>query len=106
MREIYSFNDDWVFSKTSERPLTFPSLWEKVTLPHTWNSEDGQDGGNDYWRGKATYAKSFGYPRIEDGSQVYLEFKAVAMTAEVFLNGRHVASHRGGFSLFRVDIKH
>lgn len=104
MREIYQFNDDWVFSKTSERPNSFPSNWEKVTLPHTWNNKDGQDGGNDYWRGKATYAKAFGYPRIEEDSQVYLEFKAVAMTAEVFLNGGHIATHKGGFSLFRVEI--
>ena len=22
-----------------------------VDLPHTWNGTDGQDGGNDYWRG-------------------------------------------------------
>ena len=22
-----------------------------VALPHTWNNLDGQDGGNDYWRG-------------------------------------------------------
>ena len=26
-----------------------------VALPHTWNNLDGQDGGNDYWRGIGTY---------------------------------------------------
>ena len=26
-----------------------------VALPHTWNALDGQDGGNDYWRGIGTY---------------------------------------------------
>ena len=26
-----------------------------VALPHTWNALDGQDGGNDYWRGVGVY---------------------------------------------------
>ena len=30
---------------------------ETVALPHTWNAFDGQDGGNDYYRGKCYYAK-------------------------------------------------
>ena len=28
---------------------------ENVALPHTWNALDGQDGGNDYWRGVGVY---------------------------------------------------
>ena len=50
MRRTISFNDSWKFKKTSEVPSTFPNSWEAVTLPHTWNNIDGQDGGNDYWR--------------------------------------------------------
>ena len=48
MRRTISFNDSWKFKKTSEVPSTFPNSWEAVTLPHTWNNIDGQDGGNDY----------------------------------------------------------
>ena len=33
--------------------------YASVALPHTWNALDGQDGGNDYWRGTAMYAKTF-----------------------------------------------
>ena len=48
MRKILSFNNDWRFIKTSSDSsalLTADS--EAVTLPHTWNAADGQDGGND-----------------------------------------------------------
>ncbi len=47
MRRTISLKDGWRFSKTSVIPKTFPNDWESVTLPHTWNAVDGQDGGND-----------------------------------------------------------
>ena len=101
MREILKFNADWRFAKTAEVPSSLPD-WEAVTLPHTWNAEDGQDGGNDYWRGTAMYAKTF--PKPAHGGAVVLEFPGAAMTADVYLNGTHLAHHEGGYSTFRVDI--
>ena len=35
-----------------------------VDLPHTWNNIDGQDGGNDYWRGTCTYKTQLRGPRF------------------------------------------
>lgn len=104
MREISLFNDDWVFVKSKELPDSFPMEWESVTLPHTWNNIDGQDGGNDYWRGTATYAKKFQRPCISEGESVFLEFDGVSMTADVFINGEFLCSHRGGYSKFRAEI--
>lgn len=51
MRQILNFNAGWVFSKTAELPAALPADWESVSLPHSWNAVDGQDGGNDYFRG-------------------------------------------------------
>ena len=52
MRQIVNLNADWLFSKeTCDTPTTLPTGWEAVTLPHSWNAKDGQDGGNDYYRG-------------------------------------------------------
>ncbi len=102
MRMIKNFDQNWHFAKTVERPACLPSNWEAVTLPHTWNAIDGQDGGNDYWRGTAMYCKSFARP-AHDGT-VVLEFLGAAMTADVYLNGQHIAHHEGGYSTFRVDI--
>lgn len=104
MRKIISWNDGWRFSKTSVVPVETPQGWEAVTLPHTWNAVDGQDGSNDYWRGTAMYCKSFASPELEQDGRAVLEFLGAAMTADVYVNGRHLAHHKGGYSTFRVDI--
>ncbi len=104
MRKSINFNRGWLFSKTSKVPATLPDGWESVDLPHTWNAMDGQDGGNDYWRGTAMYARTFPYPALEPDGRAVLEFLGAAMTAEVWLNGRKLAHHEGGYSTFRVDI--
>lgn len=104
MRNIIDFNTDWYFHKTTEIPNILPAHWEKVTLPHTWNAIDGQDGGNDYWRGTAIYAKAFGYPELEENGRAIIEFNGAAMTADVYVNGQHLAYHEGGYSTFRMDI--
>ena len=101
MRTILNFNNDWRFCKNASVPEELPA-WEEVNLPHTWNAEDGQDGGNDYWRGTAMYCKEFAKPAHEGA--VILEFLGAAMTANVYVNGEHLAHHEGGYSTFRVDI--
>lgn len=104
MRKIINFNDSWRFSKSDKPVTSFPADWEEVTLPHTWNAVDGQDGGNDYYRGTCAYAKRFSGAEYMGKGRVFLEFRGVAMTAEVFLNGERLAGHEGGYSLFRVDL--
>lgn len=104
MRTILNFNNNWLFSKTDTIPNALPISWEQVTLPHTWNAEDGQDGGNDYWRGTAVYCKAFDSPAHEGA--VVLEFSGAAMVADVYVNGQHLTHHEGGYSTFRVDITH
>ncbi len=98
MRRIIPFLSDWSFKKNENDP------WDTVTLPHTWNSIDGQDGGNDYWRGTATYVKRFAKPEMQDGDRCYLEINGAAMTAEVCLNGKKLCKHEGGYSTFRVEL--
>ncbi len=97
MRTIINFNDNWTFHKPGETAVP-------VTLPHTWNAVDGQDGGNDYWRGTAAYEKHFAKPDLKEGERCYIEFGGAAMTADVTLNGTHLARHEGGYSTFRVDL--
>lgn len=96
MRRIQNFNAGWSFTQNGEA--------QPVTLPHTWNAADGQDGGNDYWRGTARYEKTFPRPALEAGWRAVLEFLGAAMTADVSLNGQRLAHHEGGYSTFRLDI--
>ena len=59
MRIIQNINKDWVFIKNlAEIPAEIPAEAEQIQLPHTWNAIDGQDGGNDYFRGTCCYVKS------------------------------------------------
>lgn len=104
MRTTIDFNTGWHFAKTADVPQSLPADWQAVTLPHTWNAQDGQDGGNDYWRGTATYAKQFSAPQLAVGDRCVLELNGAAMTAEVFLNGTALTKHEGGYSTFRVDL--
>lgn len=103
-RTVTCLQDGWSFCKTDGVPTTWPEDWEAVTLPHTWNAVDGQDGGNDYWRGTAMYVKSLPRPELSDNGRAVLEFPGAAMTAQVYLNGKMLARHEGGYSTFRVDI--
>ena len=104
MRTILSMNSGWRFSKVSAVPEIFPEDWEQVSLPHTWNAVDGQDGGNDYWRGTACYVRKLSRPEAAPGSRIYLEINGAAMSAEVYLNGKKRTRHEGGYSTFRVDL--
>ena len=59
MRSVVNFNAKWAFTKTvTEVPTEVNKQWDFVNLPHSWNAIDGQDGGNDYYRGTAYYAKA------------------------------------------------
>ena len=60
-----------------------------VQLPHTWNSKDGQDGGDDYWRGTCTYDNTFAKPVFDAETEcVYLQFLGINASAKVTLNGK------------------
>ena len=96
MRKTVLWNDDWRFGKEG--------VFETVTLPHTWNAKDGTDGGNDYYRGTCVYEKSFAKPALQDGEELWIEFRGAAMTADVSLNGEKLAHHEGGYSTFRVNL--
>ena len=110
MRERYALNTKWAFSKeATEVPKTMPKKWYWVNLPHTWNAIDGQDGGSDYYRGTAYYAKSFERTELTEGRddtgrQYYLEFLGANASATVYVNGQQLAHHDGGYSTFRVNI--
>lgn len=104
MRTIQNLNDNWIFHKTEDPTADAGAA---VTLPHTWNAEDGQDGGDDYYRGKCWYTRHLDaaeLPHLDAGARVWLEFEGAAMEAEVFLNGQKLAAHAGGYSAFRVEL--
>lgn len=98
MRIIKNLNEGWSFAGPD-------GTTRELNLPHTWNDKDGQDGGNDYWRGTCQYRKAFSKPEnLKDNQRVYLEFCGVNASACVWLNGRKAGQHDGGYSTFRINI--
>ncbi len=105
MREIFNLNYKWAFSKeASEVPTEISSKWNFVNLPHSWNAIDGQDGGSDYYRGTAYYAKMVDKMDLPTADRYYLEIRGANSSADVYVNGKHLAHHDGGYSTWRVDI--
>ena len=105
MRQIYNFNTKWGFSKEAvEAPTTMPERWNWVNLPHTWNNIDGQDGGNDLYRGTAFYAKELEKMDLPKADRYFLEIQGANSSAILYVNGKKLANHDGGYSTWRVDI--
>ncbi|MEE1036226.1 MAG: glycoside hydrolase family 2 TIM barrel-domain containing protein [Oscillospiraceae bacterium] len=105
MRNIVNLNFKWAFSKEAETvPASMPEKWYWVNLPHTWNAIDGQDGNNDLYRGAAYYAKNVDKIDIPDAQRYYLEINGANSSAAVYWNGKKLAIHDGGYSIWRVDV--
>ena len=83
------------FAKPGQAP-------EEVALPHTWNAFDGQDGGNDYYRGEGIY--EIALPNPTPGKRQYIEIQGANHIATVWCNGVELGTHEGGFSTFRYEL--
>lgn len=106
MREYNTLETGWLFTKKQQRdvPISEFENWQVVTLPHTWNCYDGQDGGGDYYRGECWYVNKLAIPEMKPNTKVYIEFQAAASQCMVYVNGEIVTEHEGGYSAFRADI--
>ena len=91
----YTLLTEALFAKAGEN-------FAKISLPHTWNDLDGQDGGSDYYRGTGTYKLSL--PDPTPGKRQYIELQGANHMATVSCNGKLLGEHRGGFSTFRFDL--
>ncbi|HKO93130.1 MAG TPA: beta galactosidase jelly roll domain-containing protein, partial [Polyangiaceae bacterium] len=108
-RSISSLREGWRFfagDVTGAEQSAFDdgqAGWQDVSVPHTWNALDAQDGGSNYRRGAGWYRRHWSAPTSAAGSRVYLQFDAANSVADVYLNGQHLGQHRGGYSAFRFD---
>ena len=103
MSRTILLEQDWYFTKKNAG-VPASVTGESVCVPHTWNAKDGQDGGNDYYRGTCWYTRRLPRPDLPEHGRAILQFDGAAMTAAVYLNGEKLAEHKGGYSTFRVDI--
>lgn len=105
-------NNGWTFSYTgadsaegAQAPGFDDSSWEKVSVPHSWNAKDTQDGIlNNYARGFGWYRKHFNVGKECAGKLVYVFFESVGNKAQVYCNGELVGHHLGAYAAFCCDI--
>ena len=80
------------------------STWTALNLPHTWNNLDGQDGGNNYYRGIGWYRKHYTVDASYTNRHLFIKFDAAFYVADVYVNGSLLGEHQGGFGAFVFDI--
>ncbi|NLR73020.1 DUF4982 domain-containing protein [Novosphingobium sp. ERN07] len=86
--------------------------WQPVSVPHTWNrvgyyhhelgGTNSQASVNKR-QGVGWYHLRFATPAGSAGKRHWLEFDAASRVAKIWLNGKYLGEHRGGFSRFRLD---
>jgi len=105
MRQILSLNRKWAFTKdAAHNPAEMPQLPNWVSVPHSWNAIDGQDGENDYYRGTCWYVKTLDREEIPAADRHYIEINGANSSADLYVGGKKLAHHDGGYSTWRVDV--
>ena len=102
MRKILNLNKDWLFLKDCADVAAAGG--ERISLPHSFNATDGQDGGNDYFRGASLYKKNLTRAELPAADLYFMEFRGTNSSADLYVNGKKLAHHDGGYSTWRVDI--
>lgn len=72
-----------------------------ATLPQAWI---GHDPTLRYYQGLMWYQRRFDAPALKPGQRAFLRFEAANYTAKVFLNGKAVGEHEGGFTPFSMEV--
>ncbi|MDL2213799.1 glycoside hydrolase family 2 protein [Bacteroides sp. OttesenSCG-928-E20] len=100
-RESILLNNDWKFRFSHQ---VQKNSWRRIDLPHTWNAQDALVGQMDYKRGVGNYEKKlFIHPEWQ-GRRIFLRFEGANTVTNVFVNGKHLGEHRGGYGAFIFEL--
>jgi len=101
-----NFNSDWQFAKSDKASDLASGIaltdWEKVQLPHTTRIEELVV--KNQWQGDAWYKKNITSNPGWKNKKIFVRFDSAMNAAEVFLNGKKIGSHLGGYLPFTVDL--
>ncbi len=105
--EKESINDSWKFIKEDISSATNQefndSSWQKVNLPHTWNAIDAYTI-NKYYRGIGWYRRVLNLTKKYTDKKLFINFEGVFLKADVYVNGKLIGQHKGGYTAFTFDI--
>lgn len=130
-RLVEPLTENWKFIRQQSTVVTPTDGWQDVTLPHSWNAEDGQRSGKNrlddnghamvktdagsakvinpatkygYYRGPAWYSRKLDIPAEWKGKRVFVRFEAAGQVARVHINGQMLGEHRGAFTAFCYEL--
>ena len=107
-RQVYNFNPGWRFFKGDIRGAEAVNFddrsWEVVSTPHTVELMPAEGSGCRNYQGPAWYRKHFVVPTATKGQRVLLHFEAAMGKQVLYLNGKRVQEHLGGYLPFTLDL--
>lgn len=107
-RKVLNFNTHWAFQRGdingAEQALFNDKDWAGVSLPHVMRIEKKHNGGNAVYQGVGWYRRYFSVPSSYHDKRLTINFEGVQTVAEIYLNGKKIATHAGGYMGFVVDI--
>ncbi|HBE40439.1 MAG TPA: glycoside hydrolase family 2, partial [Bacteroidales bacterium] len=117
-------NSNWTFNyfpdekedKGYESPAFDDSKWPAISIPHTWMTYEttgeihpfirsASENDNPYWwNGWGWYRKHFTVNPVVSGRKLFIEFEGVQKYCKVWINGKYLGDHKGGYGSFDFDI--
>ena len=107
-RIVYNFNEGWRFllgdAEGAEATAFDDAHWEVVCAPHIDRLEPSEASGGRNYQGVCWYRKHFTVPEDMAGKQVLVHFEAIMGKQWVYVNGRLVKEHLGGYLPVTIDL--
>jgi hypothetical protein len=117
-------NSQWTFNyfpeATAESGYESPGFddygWPAVSLPHTWNTYETTGDIHPYikftsetenpywWNGWGWYRKRFTINTEYAGRKIFVVFEGVQKFCKVWINGKYLGDHKGGYGRFDFDL--
>ena len=96
-RAVLDLSGFWSFRLREGDP------WQPVAVPASYNDQSPDPAFRNH-AGPVWYKTRVSLPSCFAGKRAALRFDAVAHSARIFLNGKLICSHRGGFLPFEADL--
>ncbi|MBO6237338.1 MAG: glycoside hydrolase family 2, partial [Bacteroidales bacterium] len=108
-REVYNFNTGWRFlqgdADGAAQAAFDDASWEVVNLPHTVSLIAAEGSGCRNYQGPAWYRKHVTFGPEFAGKRLFLHFEAIMGRSEIFVDGRSVCRHIGGYLPVVLDLQ-
>lgn len=107
-RKVLTMNTDWAFYRgdvpNGQQVVLDDADWIPAVIPHIMRLEKKHCGGNDVYDGIGWYRRYFKVDPDFRGKKVYISFEGVMTSCHVFINGKEVVNHYGGYVGFQADV--